>query len=353
MISINARAFQLMATSRAMSDLYEKKRQICKYVHSTSRGHEAIQIAAGIQLLNCDFVSPYYRDDSLMLAMGFQPYEMMLQLLAKADDPFSGGRSYYCHPSSRASDKPTIIHQSSATGMQAIPATGIAQGIQYLEFFHSALLRKGTEGQSPAVVCSLGDDSITEGEVSEAFQFAVLKQLPILFLIQDNQWGISAAATETRTMNAFEYADGFKGMHKLQVDGSDFEASFEIVHQALEYVRLKRKPVLVHASVPLLAHHTSGVRKEFYRSAEDLENHLRRDPYLKLKTLLLQQGYSERELDKFENEAQILVEESFNRAVLAAEPDPETIEQYVFAPTPDNKGNGRPSTGIRSKGING
>ena len=126
--AILAKAFRLMATARSMADIYENNRQVCKYVHSTSKGHEAIQIATGIQLLPCDFVSPYYRDESLLLALGFTPYQFMLQLLAKADDPFSGGRSYYAHPSNKNAGKPHIIHQSSATGMQAIPTTGISAG---------------------------------------------------------------------------------------------------------------------------------------------------------------------------------------------------------------------------------
>ncbi|MEO8712762.1 MAG: thiamine pyrophosphate-dependent enzyme, partial [Parafilimonas sp.] len=92
--AILAKAFRLMAVARNMADIYEANRQVCKYVHSTSKGHEAIQIATGIQLLPCDFVSPYYRDDSLLLSLGYTPYELMLQLLAKAEDPFSGGRSY-------------------------------------------------------------------------------------------------------------------------------------------------------------------------------------------------------------------------------------------------------------------
>ena len=92
-------AYRLMVTAKAMGDTFEANRQVCKYVHSTSRGHEAIQIAAGIQLLQCDWVSPYYRDDSMLLSLGFTEYELMLQLLAKKDDPFSGGRSYYSHAS--------------------------------------------------------------------------------------------------------------------------------------------------------------------------------------------------------------------------------------------------------------
>src|SRR6187551_697020 len=155
------KAYELMCTARAMAETYESNRPICKYVHSTSRGHEAIQLATAFQLLPCDYVSPYYRDESLLLGLGFTPYTLMLQLLAKADDIFSGGKAYYCHPNYRGENKPTIITQSSATGMQAIPATGIAQGLQYLQKINSPLFKRGKNGELPIVICSLGDASLT------------------------------------------------------------------------------------------------------------------------------------------------------------------------------------------------
>ena len=215
------KAFELMATAKSMSELYESKAKLTsKYVHATSRGHEAIQIAVGLQLLPQDFVSPYYRDDALILSIGMQPYDLMLQLFAKKADPFSGGRAYYAHASLRDADKPQIIHQSSATGMQAIPATGIALGMQYKENVGISPIHKN---ENPVVVCSFGDASITEGEVSEAFQMAALKQLPILYLVQDNGWDISAKAEEVRSMNAAEYAKGFPGLESVSIDGSNFQ----------------------------------------------------------------------------------------------------------------------------------
>lgn len=327
------KAYRLMVTSKAMCTIYDANRTICKYVHSSSRGHEAIQIATGLQLQSQDWVSPYYRDDSLMMASGFQPYELMLQLLAKKDDPFSGGRSYYCHPSNKDGIRPSIIHQSSATGMQAIPTTGLAQGIQFIEEHHQTLLKKGSNNELPVVVCSFGDNSITEGEVSEAFQFAVLKQLPIIYLVQDNQWGISVTAEEARAMNAFEYAAGFKGLKRLQCDGSDFSRSYETMQDAFEYVRTERKPVLVHARVPLLGHHTSGVRKEFYRTREDLLKHGLYDPIPKLRLLLTGIGFNENEINEIEIAAEKDATQAFEKAQTAAEPTKDLAENHVFAPT--------------------
>jgi 2-oxoisovalerate dehydrogenase E1 component len=143
------KAYRLMCMAKSMADLYEANRAVCKYVHSTSRGHEAIQLATAFQLLPCDYVSPYYRDESILLGLGFEPYQLMLQLLAKSSDIFTGGREYYSHPNYKGSDKPGIIHQSSATGMQVIPTTGIAQGIAYLEQHYRQQLKTGPAGEMP------------------------------------------------------------------------------------------------------------------------------------------------------------------------------------------------------------
>lgn len=326
---IALKAYKLMMTAKAMAEIYEDNRSICQYVHSTSRGHEAIQLATGFLLKPYDYVSPYYRDESLMLGMDWRPYELMLQLLAKADDPFTGGRAYYNHPNSIKEKYPKIIHQSSATGMQVIPTTGLAQGIKYIE---EHKLRE-FEG-NPVVVCSLGDGSVTEGEVSEAWQFAVLHQLPIIYLVQDNEWGISVTREEARTMDAYEYAAGFIGMDRVRIDGSDFVESYQKMAEVIEMVRKERRPIVVHAKVPLLGHHTSGVRKEWYRDQEDLDKHAIDDPGPKLRAYLLEQGIEETTLNKIEAEEKEFALKEFEMAVAAPEPDPAKVQEHVFVPTP-------------------
>lgn len=345
------KAYQLMCCAKTMAEVYDANRQVCKYVHSTSRGHEAIQLATAFHLKNCDYISPYYRDESILLGLDYTPYELMLQLLTKADDPFTGGRSYYSHPNTKEESKPKIIHQSSATGMQAIPTTGVAHGIQYLERINSSLLKKSTNGDLPVVICSLGDGSVTEGEVSEAFQFAVLKQLPIIYLVQDNDWGISATASETRVMNAFEYADGFKGLNKIQLDGTDFANCYTIMGNVINEVRKSRKPWLVHAKVPLLNHHTSGVRKEFYRTDEDLAAAMLEDPFPKLKNYLLEAGFTDEELSKIENDSADTVRSDFEKAVNSPEPDIKKATDHVFVPTPVTEEKGERSPVGKEKVI--
>lgn len=320
-------AYTIMCKARAMAAIYDENRPITKYVHSTSKGHEAIQLAAGFLLKSYDYAAPYYRDESMLLAMGMTPYELMLQLLAKADDPFSGGRTYYSHPSLKRDNMPKMPHQSSATGMQAIPATGMAHGIKYKESQKMIL-----SPELPVVLCSIGDGSMTEGEVSEALQMAVLKELPILYLVQDNDWGISASGDEMRAMDAYEFAAGFKGLKRARTDGSEFVTCYEDVKSAIDWVRKNRKPMLLHAKVPLLGHHTSGVRSEWYR--DDLEVDMKDDPFPKLQQTLLELGESAESLEAIFEAAKAEVADHFTRAVEAPEPTPESVYLHEFAPTP-------------------
>lgn len=325
------KAWELICTAREMTGIYEGNFKFTsKYVHATSRGHEAVQIALGLQLKPQDWLSAYYRDDSILLSIGMRPYELMLQLMAKREDPFSGGRTYYCHPSLRDDDKPKIPHQSSATGMQAIPTTGIAMGIKYLE---NRNLSEDFGDEKPIVVCSLGDASITEGEVAEAFQMSALHQFPILYLVQDNEWDISASADEIRAMDASAYTKGFKGIEVKKIDGTDFFESYRELNKVINTIRKERRPFLVHAKVPLLNHHTSGVRMEFYRSEENLEKHRKRDPWPKLRNDLLEEGFTSEELNSIETEARKVVEADFEQSANSEDPKPEDLFTHEFAPT--------------------
>ncbi len=323
--------WRTMVTARAMSDLFEENAKLTsKYVHACANGHEAIQIAAGQLLGPQDYVFPYYRDDAMLLALGIRPEELMLQLFAKGDDPFSGGRTYYSHPALKRDGLPRIPHNSSATGMQAIPAAGVAMGLQYRE---QQGLGQEVEGDAaPVVICSIGDSAMTEGEVSESLHMAALRQLPIVFLVQDNGWDISAKADEIHFADAMTTVKGFPGIEAIHVEGYDLEASIEAMDQAMHLAREERRPVLVHASVPLLGHHTSGVRREWYR--DDLEEHREQDPLPHLRKRLLELGISEEDLDKVQSEASELVAADLQAAQAADEPDPDLLMGDIYAPTP-------------------
>lgn len=322
------KAFELLATAKSMAELYEQHAKVTsKYVHATSRGHEAIQIACGLQLLPQDFVFPYYRDDAMLLAIGMTPYDLMLQLLAKKDDPFSGGRTYYSHPSLREDDKPKIPHQSSATGMQAIPATGVALGLAYKQKVGIA-----SPAEMNAIsVCSIGDAAMTEGEVSEALQMAALHQLPILYLIQDNGWDISANQEETRAMNAVEFTEGFPGIETRDINGSNFQECYHTLKEVITTMRMERRPFLVRATVPLLNHHTSGVRKEWYR--DDLDEHMTRDPYHFMIDSMREHKVGPKEIEEIEAAIAEKVRKDYQKALQAPDPTSDDLFTHDLAPT--------------------
>ena len=178
----------------------------------------------------------------------------MLQLHAKKDDPFSGGRTYYSHPSLKDDNRAKIPHNSSATGMQAIPSTGVAMGLKYKETHN---LVSVSDKDAPVVVCSIGDSAMTEGEVSEAFHMAALKQLPIIFFVQDNGWDISANAEEVHFGTAMDYVKAFPPIEPISLDGADFEHCYAEIEKIIRKCRAERRPFMIHAKVPFLGHHTS------------------------------------------------------------------------------------------------
>jgi 2-oxoisovalerate dehydrogenase E1 component len=334
------KAFSFMTTAKSLADKYEENAKVTsKYVHATSRGHEACQLALGMQLKPCDYLSAYYRDDSILLGIGIQPIELMLQLMAKKDDPFSGGRTYYAHPSLKRDDMPKIPHQSSATGMQAIPSAGIAMGLKYRELQQL----DAPDAPKGVVVCSIGDAAMTEGEVAEAFHMSALKQLPILYFVQDNEWDISAHSSEIRFGDAMTFSRAFPGMKAKTIDGTDFIACYSAVAEILDDIRTNRRPWLLHCKVPLLGHHTSGVRKEWYR--DDLESAAKRDPLPKFKKQLNNLGFSDQYLDEIAQQSRVQVDQAYEQALLAEDPRPEDLTTFDFAPSPvtEEKGERAPA----------
>jgi 2-oxoisovalerate dehydrogenase E1 component len=160
----------------------------------------------------------------------------------------------------------------------------------------------------------------------------------LLVLVQDNDWDISANAKEVRSGDAAEYARGFPGINVVQLDGSDFTSCYHGVREVLKDMRKSRKPYLIHAKVPLLNHHTSGVRMEWYR--DDLSSHKKRDPLPKLNLFLKEQGASEKDLKKIENKAKKIVIADFKKALEADDPKSEDLFTHRYAPTSVTKESG-------------
>jgi 2-oxoisovalerate dehydrogenase E1 component len=214
--------------------------------------------------------------------------------------------------------------------MQAIPTTGVAMGLWYKE--KNGLHPTHDAENNGIVVCSLGDASITEGEVSEAMHMASLKQLPILYFVQDNEWDISAHSSEIRFGDATTLAKAFPGIRVKSIDGTDFLNSYDTIAEIIQDIRVHRRPWLLHCKVPLLGHHTSGVRREWYR--DDLEEAQKRDPLPKFKKQLQQLGFSEGTLTEIAEQAEQYIASQYQDALSAEDPMPSDLLTHIFAPTP-------------------
>jgi 2-oxoisovalerate dehydrogenase E1 component len=150
--------------------------------------------------------------------------------------------------------------------------------------------------------------------------------------VQDNGWDISANAAETRAQDAYEYAQGFHGLEAISIDGANFTESYNALEKVIKIIREERRPFLVHAKVPLLNHHTSGVRMEWYR--DDLEEARSRDPYPVLKQQLFNADFTATEIEDIAHTAKNKVAADFKLALTAKDPDPEDLFTHDFAPTP-------------------
>ena len=123
----------------------------------------------------------------------------------------------------------------------------------------------------------------------------------------------------------------------MRVDGTNFVESYLAMHEAISFVRNERKPMLVCAKTVLIGHHTSGVRREFYRDEADLEKHRAQDPGKKLFLYLLENGSDEEQLKQIEKKARLEIEQAFEKACAAEDPKAETVTEHIFAPTLEHK----------------
>jgi 2-oxoisovalerate dehydrogenase E1 component len=336
--------YQLMCLTQALDQLYQEHfAQLRQYPFSTSRGHEAIQIATALQLKPYDYVAPYYRDEALLLALGVPVAELVGQLLGKKTVASSGKNPYLLNPV-QPDNAPRIIFSGSGTGTHLITATGLAQGLDY-QFRRSSSLQSG---DTPVVVCSVGDGALANGEASEAFQMAVLKKLPILYLVQDNDWMASAPAEEIRAVDAYEFAGGFKGMKRSRVNGADFVQAYDAMLSAFEYVRSQNMPALLHVKCPLLTNHSSYLPKEAYRTQENLDLHRRDEPLTRLRKYLVIEGETEEGIARLELNALQEAKTAYQSALSTPDMNPEEVSKIAlhpeFNPSPEvESGNRTPS----------
>jgi 2-oxoisovalerate dehydrogenase E1 component len=279
------RAFTIMHTARRLDDReIALKRQNRIFFQISGAGHEAVQVAAGMCLRpEHDWVYPYYRDRALCLTLGVTPYEMLQQAVGAARDPASGGRQMPSHWGHR---RLHIVSSSSPTGTQFVQAAGCAEASGYRE----------PRTDEVTLVCS-GDGATSEGEFWEALNIASLKQLPLVFLIEDNGYAISVPIEcQTAGGKISALTAGFPGLFRQEVDGTDFLASYRAMKEAAAYAREGSGPALVHAHVIRPYSHSLSDDERLYKTRAEREAEAERDPVLCFPKFLMDEGVIDRQM---------------------------------------------------------
>ena len=315
------RAFRLMHTSRRIDDReILLKRQNRIYFQVSGAGHEAIQVAAGMVLRpGLDWCYPYYRDRGLALALGVTPEEMLLQAVGAASDPASGGRQM---PSHWSSPWLHIVTASSPTGTQFLQAAGCAEAAAYVN-----------ASSDEITLVSTGEGATSEGEFWECVNIACLKKLPLVFLVQDNEFAISVPVEhQTPGGSISPLLSGFPHLHRIEVDGTDFVASYKAVQEAANYSRAGKGPALVHAHVIRPYSHSLSDDERLYKTAKERAREAERDPMVKFPEWLIAEGLLDRHaLQRIVHEVDQDIQEITERVLKAEPPARGTALQYLYS----------------------
>jgi 2-oxoisovalerate dehydrogenase E1 component len=315
------RAFRIMHLSRRLDDReIALKRQNRIFFQISGAGHEAVSVAAGMVLRSgYDWVYPYYRDRALCLALGVTPYEMLLAAVGAAVDPASGGRQMPSHWSHRQYN---IVSSSSPTGTQYLQAVGCAEACRRLD-----------PESGEIVLVSSGEGATSEGEFWESMNAACLQRLPLLYLIEDNEYAISVPIEcQTAGGSVSKLLEGFPSLLRQEVDGTDFLASYRALRLAAEYCRGGGGPALVHAHVIRPYSHSLSDDERLYKTAAEREAEAARDPVLRYPKLLIDEGVLDRHaLQRITHEIDQEVYEASRQAALAEPPGAHTAMRHLYS----------------------
>jgi 2-oxoisovalerate dehydrogenase E1 component len=336
--------YRTMFLSRRLDDReIQLKRQNKIFFQISSAGHEAVTAAAGLLLRpGIDWFYPYYRDRALCLMLGVTPLEMLLQAVGAKDDPASGGRQM---PSHWGHSRLNIVSKSSCTGTQYVQAVGAAEATLYYERHPKALsqAKKAPLGEfvnheeEEIVYVSSGDGATSEGEFWESLNAACAKKLPLFYLVEDNGYAISVPIeVQTAGGSISKLVRGFPGLHIAECDGTDPLESYATCKEAIQYVRDRRGPALVHAHVTRPYSHSLSDDEKLYKMPEERENEARRDPLSKFSLFLIREGLiDQKEIEALEAEVDRLVRDVADQALAAETPDGTTIHANVYSPQID------------------
>src|SRR5215475_10095981 len=328
--------YRTMYTSRRIDDKeLLLKRQNRVYFQISGAGHEAVLVAAGLQLRpGYDWFFAYYRDRALALQLGITPYEQLLGAVAAKDDPISGSRQMPAHWSY---PKLHMVSRSSCTGTQFLQAIGVAEAGYRYSLIKEIEDRAAQFKDDEVVYVSAGDGTTSEGEFWESLNVACNLKLPVLYLIEDNGYAISVPVeVQTAGGSISRLVSSFPSLYVEECDGTDFLASYETLSRAVEYARERRGPALVHAHVIRPYSHSQSDDETLYRPEEERAIDAARDPIKQLGNLLVRECIlTPEEMQKIRDEADAEINEAAERALKMPQPPKESATLYIYSPDLD------------------
>ncbi len=338
-------AYRLMFLSRRIDDreiLLKRQQKI--FFQISGAGHEAVGVAAAFAMKpTYDWFYPYYRDRALCLGLGATPYEMFLEGVGAADDPNSGGRQM---PSHWGFPKVNVVTQSSPTGSQVLQAVGCAEAGRYFAA-HPAAAKKTTGDyrqfkdvqfhDDEITYVSLGDGTTSEGEFWEGLNTASNRKLPVLFVIEDNEYAISVPVeVQTAGGNISRLVAGFPNFHFEEIDGTDFVETYGAFARAVAHCREGNGPAFVHAHVIRPYSHSLSDDERLYRPDAERQKDAARDPNSRMQMFLLREGIlDENGINRLEKQVEDDLQAAVDQALDAALPTPDTITKFVYSPDVD------------------
>ncbi len=329
-------AYRTVFTSRRVDDKeIQLKRQNRVYFQINGAGHESIGVAVALNLrAGYDWFYPYYRDRAFCLQIGTTPYEMFLASVGAKDDPACGGRQM---PSHWGSKKLHIFTGSSPTGTRILHAVGAAEAGWYFSHIQEAAELASSFHRDEVAYVSLGDGASSEGEFWESLNYASIHKLPVLYVVQDNGYAISVPVDmQTAGGKISGLTRSYPDLLTLECDGTDFPESYKTAAQAVEYVRQRKGPALIHAHVVRPYSHSLSDDERTYKPEDVRQQEAKRDPLIRLRRLLIEEGgVSETELKGFEAAIEDEIREAADKALEAELVSATTVLDYVYSPSVD------------------
>jgi 2-oxoisovalerate dehydrogenase E1 component len=328
--------YRRMVLSRKLDDKeIQLKNQSQIFFQISGAGHEAVLVAAGMALKpSYDWFYPYYRDRALCLELGMTPYEMLLEGVGGADDPNSGGRQMPSHWGHKGLN---IVSQSSPTGTQSLQAVGCAEAGRLYERVTNIPDRDEHFQADEVTYISIGDGATSEGEFWEAVNVACTRQLPVLFLVEDNGYAISVPVeVQTAGSDISALVRSFPGLHVASVDGTDFLESLKTMREAVAYCRARKGPAFVRATVIRPYSHSLSDDERLYKTKEERAAEALRDPIRRFGDFLKGEGLAtDEDLAALTKDVEQEAARAAEQALGAAKPAKETATDWVFSPDVD------------------